>query len=130
MNHLLVRLRDKDPEIRALILVKLKKDNVPIANFKLEETYKLLYDGLKSRYEAVTNSCLDYLKDNFNNFQSDSDCKQENIIPNLSMDLENIARRKKKSSLLENKDHLFRDMRVKLLNFSETFVIENALLFP
>jgi hypothetical protein len=46
------------------------------------------------------------------------------------MDQETLARRKKKSSLLENKDHIFKDMRVKLLNFSETFLMENTLLFP
>ena len=44
--HLIKRLRDVNIDIRVLVMKKLIKEKVPLANLSLCDIYKLLYDGL------------------------------------------------------------------------------------
>lgn len=59
--HLIKRIRDKNPEIRATVFKKLIKEKVPLANLNLSDIYKLVYDGLGSREPSVREACLRYL---------------------------------------------------------------------
>jgi hypothetical protein len=45
IDQILVRLRDKNPEIRATLLRRLLGENYKLQNLKLDNIYKILYDG-------------------------------------------------------------------------------------
>lgn len=69
--HLIKRIRDKNPEIRATVFKKLIKEQVPLVNLSLSDIYKLIYDGLGSRESHVRDACIRYLSLNYSLFKEE-----------------------------------------------------------
>lgn len=70
--HLIKRIRDKNPDIRATVFKKLIKEQVPLANLNLSDIYKLVYDGLGSRESQVREACIRYLSLNYSLFKEET----------------------------------------------------------
>lgn len=56
------KMRDVDSEIQKVVYQKLIKDRVSLANMNLCDIYKVIYDGLGSRNNNVSNECINYLR--------------------------------------------------------------------
>ncbi|KAL4429318.1 hypothetical protein ABPG74_002304 [Tetrahymena malaccensis] len=83
--HLIKRIRDKNPEIRATVFKKLIKEQIPLANLNLSDIYKLIYDGLGSRESSVREACIRYLQLNYNLFKEDEENPQKNQVNQISI---------------------------------------------
>ena len=81
--HLIKRIRDKNPEIRATVFKKLIKEQIPLANLNLSDVYKLIYDGLGSREASVRDACTRYLSLNYCLFKEEPDGTKIEVINNL-----------------------------------------------
>lgn len=57
---MLVRLRDKNPEIRAIVAKKLQGERFKLEAMTVSNLYKLLYDGYGSKEILVKKECLRY----------------------------------------------------------------------
>lgn len=53
LEDILVRLRDKNPEIRGIVAKKLQGEKFRLADMSISNLYKLLYDGYGSKEVAV-----------------------------------------------------------------------------
>ncbi|KAL4471208.1 hypothetical protein ABPG72_007575 [Tetrahymena utriculariae] len=152
--HLIKRIRDKNPEIRATVFKKLIKEQIPLANLNLSDIYKLIYDGLGSRESSVREACIRYLQLNYNLFKEDEENPQKNQIEEEmeleenkekegekeessdenEIDEEKTKKRQSKSAIKRfftpNKETAMKDLKIKILNFLKTFEIEKSLYYP
>lgn len=53
LEDILVRLRDKNPEIRSIVAKKLQGEKFKLADMTISNLYKLLYDGYGSKELTV-----------------------------------------------------------------------------
>ena len=60
LEEVLVRLRDKNPEIRAIVAKKLQGERFRLEDMTVSNLYKLLYDGYGSKEILVKKECLRY----------------------------------------------------------------------
>jgi hypothetical protein len=67
LEDLLVRLRDKNPEIRTIVAKKLQGEKFKLEDMTISNLYKLLYDGYGSKEAAVKKECLLYFSTFFIN---------------------------------------------------------------
>ncbi|EAS07620.2 AT hook motif protein (macronuclear) [Tetrahymena thermophila SB210] len=152
--HLIKRIRDKNPEIRATVFKKLIKEQIPLANLNLSDIYKLIYDGLGSRESSVREACIRYLQLNYNLFKEDEENPQKNQIEeemeleenkekdgekeesseDNEIDEEKTKKKQSKSAIKRfftpNKETAMKDLKIKILNFLKTFEIEKSLYYP
>ena len=60
IDKILIRLRDKNSEIRATLLRRLVTENVRLDSLKLNNIYKLLYDGYGTKDVICKEEALRY----------------------------------------------------------------------
>lgn len=145
--HLIKRIRDKNPEIRATVFKKLIKEQIPLVNLSLSDIYKLIYDGLGSREAPVRDACTRYLALNYCLFKEEA---QEKVYLGSEIEVEDDkaaaatgtaggedenaenprATRRMKRFFTPNKESGLKDMKIKILNFLQTFDIEKSLYYP
>lgn len=128
--HLIKRIRDKNPEIRATVFKKLIKEQVPLANLNLSDIYKLIYDGLGSREAAVRDACTRYLALNYCLFKEDGEHHQTGGDQIEEEDVAASGRKSVKRFFTPNKETALRETKIKVLNFLKTFEVENSLYYP
>ena len=60
LDSVLIRLRDKNPEIRSIIVKKLQGEHFSLYDMSINQVYKLLYDGYGSKELIVKRECVRY----------------------------------------------------------------------
>lgn len=60
LEDILIRLRDKTPDIRSIVAKKLQGEKFKLEDMTISNIYKLLYDGYGSKEVAVKRECLRY----------------------------------------------------------------------
>jgi len=125
-DELINRTREIDIHLRMTIYTKLIKEKIPLQNKDLSSIYKIAYDGLYSRDEAIRKECVNYLRLNYYNF------KETNIVPieNEGLPEEESLEKKKKRFSSPKKQELVQETRTRIIEFFSLFHIENILLYP
>jgi len=133
LPHLLVRTREIDSELRLLVYKKLIKEKIHLANLKLCEIYKIVYDGLLAREEGVREICSKYLKSVYEMFKDKDELSQsENDEDNEDRIEEEGVQRRKNANLsnAEKRKELYNKTKIEILRFLKIFQIEKTLVHP
>lgn len=75
IDRILVRLRDKNPEIKATLLRRLLGENYKLQNLKLDNIYKILYDGYGTKDVVCKEEALRYFAGYFKESEMEADNK-------------------------------------------------------
>jgi len=129
LPHLLVRTREMDSEIRMLVYRKLTKEKIPLANLKLCEIYKVVYDGLYAREQGVKDACVKYLKGNYEMFADKDEAVEEENEEEEEEATGRGRRRSKKGSGKDKKD-VYQKTKLDILRFMKIFQLEKTLIHP
>lgn len=116
LSALLTRTRDVDSELRLLVYKKLIKDKVHLANLKLQDVYKVVYDGLCAREEGVREQCIAYLRDVYYMFNAPTHSQTE-------------AEKKSTTKRVDDKE-AYSQVKLALMRFLKLFQVQKTLIHP
>jgi len=149
LPYLLIRTREMDSEIRHIVFAKLRREKVPLANLRLCDIYKIVYDGLYAREEGVREACMKYLRANYDMFSDnpvqepeahlESEEEEEDDDKIVDEEDEEEAgegkrerkakkRGRKKRSV--DKKAMYNKVKLEIRRFLNIFQIEKTLVYP
>lgn len=125
-DELITRTREIDIHLRLTVYTKLIKEKISLENRDLSSIYKIAYDGLYSRDEAIKTECVNYLRHNYYKFQDPT----KSIAPLPQIEEELTANEKKKRFSSPRKLEVVSETRKRIVEFFGLFNVENTLLYP
>ena len=80
IDRILIRLRDKNPEIRATLLRRMVGEGYKLQSLKLDSVYKILYDGYGTKDGVCKEEALRYFAAFFKEGEMEVENKFERFV--------------------------------------------------